>query len=708
VRWPSTRCGDVVANTAVTGRVVDSTGAPRPGLQVRAYENDVWPFRDFLGEATTGASGEFTVTYEAARYGPAEKLPDIVVEIRQGGAVIFATKETTDVTEDVLDLGELTLTGKNIGVQGRVVDEVGEPISGMVVIATDIDTVSKDDVLGRTVTAGDGTWSLTYPPSVYEEVLGDRPDIVVTVLDRVGIRQLAETAETPDVTSSVLVVDDIVVARAVADGWAATLGGETPSRLSTGNRFDVLVDNQSACREMINMIEAATIEVHIAQLWIDDDFIATYTDDGPVATNATRPEHRILDSLLEAGKRPGITVRLLLNENAVTPDTVDEVTDWFEKRQPHNVRVRAFPLTYETMHAKMLITDPSLPGAKVMIIGSPFEQGYWDTPGHLVIEPRRGSRALEGIGARPVHDVSIVITGPGTADVADTFAMLWNHRSDVAFNGADKLPDPGPRPAPAGGQSMQMVRTLPRKVLPGLPGGEVGVLEAYQRALGAAADVIYLENQYFSSAAIVRALRRAMADNEALQVVLLINEHPDIPTYRGWQNRRLLKEIGLPHPQLGVFTLWRTGVSAGQVSIQQAYVHAKVGIVDTRWATVGTANLDGISMEAAAELPFGSRRRSVEANSVLFDGIAGQPATGAVAQLRSALWSEHLGQLPSARPPGGWLSLWEQRAAANVASLNADPPSMSQGRILPYRQESSARSQLEALGINTDRLVILD
>jgi hypothetical protein len=113
-------------------------------------------------------------------------------------------------------------------------------------------------------------------------------------------------------------------------------------------------------------------------------------------------------------------------------------------------------------------------------------------------------------------------------------------------------------------------------------------------------------------------------------------------------------------------------------------------------------------MEAAAELPFGSRRRSVEANSVLFDGIAGQPATGAVAQLRSALWSEHLGQLPSARPPGGWLSLWEQRAAANVASLNADPPSMSQGRILPYRQESSARSQLEALGINTDRLVILD
>jgi phosphatidylserine/phosphatidylglycerophosphate/cardiolipin synthase-like enzyme len=695
-------------NTGVSGRVTDSTGAPRLGLTVMVYDNDVWPFRDFLGAGITGANGEFTVTYDASRYGPGEQLPDIVVEVRQGSSVVFATKESRDVSAPILELGDVVLSGKNIGVLGRVVDETGAPIAGLVVVATDIDTVTKDDVLGRAVTAGDGTWSLTYPPTVYEEVLGDRPDIVVTVFDRVGIRQLAETAEAPDVTASVLDVGDIAVPRALADGWAATLGGSVPSRLSTGNSVEVLVDNLRACREMIRMIEAATSEVHLAQLWIDDDFIATYTDDGAVATNATKPEHRILDSLLEAGRRPGVTVRVLLNENAITPDTVDEVTDWFAQRVPHNVTVRSFPLTYETMHAKMLVTDPGLPGARAMVIGSPFEQGYWDTPGHLVLEPRRGSIALEGIGARPVHDVSLRISGPGTADLADTFATLWNHRSNVAFGGADLLPDPGPRPASAGGQSMQLVRTLPRKVLPSLPGGEVGVLEAYQRAIGAATDVIYLENQYFSSAAIVRALRRAMADNPALQVILLINEHPDIPTYRGWQNRRLLREIGLPHPQLGAFTLWRTGRSAGSLSIQQAYVHAKVGIVDTRWATVGTANLDGISMEAAAELPFASRKRSVEVNGVLFDGIAGQPATGAVAQLRSALWSEHLGQVPGGRPTGGWLSLWQQCATANIASLNADPPSMSSGRILPYRQEPSARGQLAALGVDTSNLALLD
>jgi phosphatidylserine/phosphatidylglycerophosphate/cardiolipin synthase-like enzyme len=695
-------------NSSVVGRVLDSVGVARSGLIVRVYDNDVWPFRDYLGSATTDIAGEFTVTYDPSAYGPNERQPDIIVEVYQDSALLFRSREMRDVSADTLALGDLVLTGKNIGVMGRVIDEVGAPIAGLVVVATDIDDVTKDDVLGRAVTGADGRWLLAYPPSVYEEVLGDRPDIVVTVLDRVGIRELVTTGEAPDVTASVLDVGDITIARDLADGWLATVGGTTPSRLSASNNVEVLVDNLRACREMVRMIESATTEVHMSQLWIDTNFIATYTDDGPVATNATHPEYRILDTLLAASRRPGVTIRVLLNENAILPDTVDEVTKWFADRTPNNVTVRPFPLTYETLHGKMLVIDPGLPSAQAMIIGSPFQQGYWDTSGHLLIEPRRGSAPLEGIGARPVHDVSIRLSGPAVADLADTFATLWNHRSAVSFGGADMLPDPGPRASAAGPQSVQLVRTLPRQVLPSLPGGEVGVLEAYQRAIGAATDVIYLENQYFSSAGIVRALRRAIADKPELQVIVLINEHPDIPTYRLWQNVRLLVEIGLPDPQIGVFTLWQTGRAAGRTSIQQCYVHAKVGIVDTSWATVGTANLDGISMEAAAELPFGSRRRSVELNAVLADGIAGQAATGAVAQLRTTLWGEHLGTLSAGRPADGWLSLWQQRAAANVAALSTDPPALASGRVLPYRQESSAQGQLEALGIDPGRFTVLD
>ncbi|TDN91924.1 phospholipase D-like domain-containing protein [Microbacterium sp. BK668] len=694
-----------MVNTSVSGRVVDTTGAPQPGLNVRVYDDDGWPFRDFLQQGATDSVGAFSLTYPAEAYGLDERRPDVVVEIRStGGSLLFVTKKATDVAEEVLQLGDITLSGVNVGVQGRVLDVQGRPIAGLVIVATDLDLIGGDP-LGRTATDADGRWSLSYSPTVYNE-LSERPDIVVTVFDRVGIRQLAQTSEARNVAESVLVVKDIVVPRAAAEGWLVTLGRSNTPRLSSGNDVEVLVDNAIAARRLVELIDAATTEVHLAQLAIDTGFIATFTGQDPVPTNATHADSLVLDSLFKAGQRPGVTVRVLLNENAIVPDTIDEVRDWFAQRAPHTVSVRSFPLTFETMHAKILITDPGLPTARAMIIGSPFEQGYWDTPSHLLVDPRRGSHGASGIGLRPVHDVSISMTGPATADIARTFSLMWNHRSDVAFRGADKLPSIVQPPA-VGSQSVQIVRSIPQRAIPATAKGEAGVLEAYQRAIGAATDVIYLENQYFSSGEAVHALRRALAVNPSLQVILLINQSPDIPTYRRWQQWRMVGELGMPHPQIGAFTLWQIGPVAGKTGIQQVYVHSKVGIVDTSWATVGTANLDGISLEGARELYRGDKR-SVEVNAVLLDGVADQPATGAVGALRSRLWSEHLGPLPASRPPQGWLSLWQERAAANVASLSLNSPRMSRGRILPYRFETKDADQLAGLGIDTSRMVVLD
>jgi hypothetical protein len=130
--------------------------------------------------------------------------------------------------------------------------------------------------------------------------------------------------------------------------------------------------------------------------------------------------------------------------------------------------------------------------------------------------------------------------------------------------------------------------------------------------------------------------------------------------------------------------------------------------VDDKWATVGTANLDGISLEQALEFgPIGRNHRSVEINAVLLDGVAGQLATGNVLALRNALWAEHLGRdIPLAVPPGGWLTLWQSVANANVASLNANPPTLN-GHILPYSLAGSDESQLRSLGIDISRLRIL-
>ena len=88
--------------------------------------------------------------------------------------------------------------------------------------------------------------------------------------------------------------------------------------------------------------------------------------------------------------RRGVAVRILLNENAITLDTFDEIRNFFTNAGNNTVTVRRFPLTIQTMHAKTLTID----GKEAFIIGSPFEQGYWDTPDRASLRNRGGGLDL--------------------------------------------------------------------------------------------------------------------------------------------------------------------------------------------------------------------------------------------------------------------------------------------------------------------------
>ena len=175
-----------------------------------------------------------------------------------------------------------------------------------------------------------------------------------------------------------------------------------------------------------------------------------------------------------------------------------------------------------------------------------------------------------------------------------------------------------------------------------------------------------------------------------------------------------------------MFSLWSLGqenVFTGKTPIRRTYMEGKLAIVDDVWMTLGTAKVDGMSMAsfetsdnrspAAAFIPLQSlmeTKRSAELDGVLFDGIAGAPSTGVVAQTRCEAWREHLGTVgtntcTATMPNGGWLPIWNGIAQRNVQTLNQNPPIMS-GRILPWVPGGmvNATSQLNALGISLNRL----
>ncbi len=319
------------------------------------------------------------------------------------------------------------------------------------------------------------------------------------------------------------------------------------------------------------------------------------------------------------------------------------------------------------MHAKTLIVD----GYEAFVIGSPFIPDYWDTSLHLINDPRREPELV-----RPVHDISVKLKGGSVYYVEELFVEMWNYISSKDYNGKNKL-HISFHPIGSGEEHIQIARSITKDTL--TEKGELGIFEGYRKALAHASDFIYLENQYFTNNSILKALKNVIKVNDDLQVIFLINEDPELPGYKKWQNKAIKKlgiknaEDNLKHPQVGFFSLWSTGWGEKQYEIQPIYVHTKAAVVDDIWATVGTANLDGVSLTHVNELEgfFDSKfQRSMEINVMI---LGNNGSKNAIESFRNSLWKEHLGYGKTSlnQPINGWLELWQKTAEDNIRSFSA-------------------------------------
>lgn len=525
--------------------------------------------------------------------------------------------------------------------RGRVVDERGEGIARLHLSARYARPLLPDAHAGTATTGPDGAYAMT---------LGHRAfPVKLRVADPATIRTLLEDGpfDVGDQTKR-----DIILPRREAESWVPTLDDGQPAQVWADNDVSFALDGERVFLDVLGALRRARKTIHLAQLLFKPDFALAYHDDDP------EQPILLIDELGDAAMR-GVDVRVLLNENAIVPDDVNEIRRALAARTP-NARglasVRGFPLSPEVMHAKLLLVDDT----EAHVMGQPFEPRWWDSNRHHVSDPRRGR-------GQPMHDAGMTIRGPFVAEVAATFVSLWNALSDK-----DELSVPT-IPAPAGSTTLHSARTMPTGVL--TPGGETTIIQSYERALARAERFVFIETQYFTHERITRAIRLALDHSPKLQVVMVINDHMDIPLkhYDRLQVKRL-EELGWPdETRLGVYSLAATQQQAGRSPIaRNIYTHVKASVIDDKWATLGSANLDGYALDSATE--FGLEKvRSVEWNAVILDGIESAPRSGAAKALRIALWSEELGVEPAeilAEPAEGWLAFWKARASANLAALS--------------------------------------
>jgi phosphatidylserine/phosphatidylglycerophosphate/cardiolipin synthase-like enzyme len=176
---------------------------------------------------------------------------------------------------------------------------------------------------------------------------------------------------------------------------------------------------------------------------------------------------------------------------------------------------------------------------------------------------------------------------------------------------------------PASGEvELQVVRTVPERIYTSVPRGDFRVVESYLRALHAAEHLIYLESQFLWSPEIASVLadklRRPPSDRFRLIVLL-----PAKPNNGEEDTRGILAELIGADAGAGRFLACTLLARRGELA-DPVYVHAKIGIVDDNWLTLGSANLNEHSLFNDTEM-----------NVVTHD-------PGLARETRLRLWAEHL------------------------------------------------------------------
>jgi phosphatidylserine/phosphatidylglycerophosphate/cardiolipin synthase-like enzyme len=471
-----------------------------------------------------------------------------------------------------------------------------------------------------------------------DAVLGDGIELLVSAKHRRRLARLGSRALDP------------------GPGWWAD--GDPPPR--DGCRLEVLIDGAEAFAAVARAIEQARESVYITGWHIAPHFEVVRGESGfslgsLLAEVAQRADVRVL-------VWAGSPVPVFHPTRAEVRDAVTSLT--------RSTRIRCQPdpreHPFHCHHEKTIVVD-----GEVAFVGgidmTDFAGDRYDTSDH----PAR--RRLGW------HDVGTRLTGPAVRDVAAHFALRW-----LELTG-DELPL-RPAPAPAGNQTVQVVRTVAENMYDRLPHGDFRILESYVRAIRGAEHYVYLENQFLWAPEIVSPLADMLREppHDDFRVVIVLPSRANNGQDDTKGQLAVLESADDGRGRLCVATLR----SLSGHRDDRLYVHAKVGIVDDRWLTVGSANLNAHSLFNDTEL-----------NVVCDDRDLAR-------ETRLRLWSEHLEVDQSAiadEAPSQVIDrLWKPITAEQLERLRANEPPTHRLLALPGVSKRSSRLLGPLVGLVDD------
>lgn len=362
--------------------------------------------------------------------------------------------------------------------------------------------------------------------------------------------------------------------------------GDTCWRVERAGRLSVLMENQAYFDALSSALSKARRSVVVLGWQFDP---RTRLD----------PESRPGDRQAEIGHRlrmmvktrPDLDVRLLIWKSPLLIAASQgfyphRAQGWFRKRMVEFRLDTPGPIG-ACHHQKVVVIDDAV----AFCGGGDISVDRWDSEGHRDDDPRR--RQPSGVISPPRHETMCVMDGPAARALGDLarerwFKATWERTVPEAGEG-----DPWPdgleidfHDVPVG-----IARTEPSH------GGRHEVREnerLHVEAIRGARRLIYLENQYFTSPVIARALAERLGEPDGPDVVLVSTgrspswfDSMTMDTARAEVLFRL--EAADRYDR---FVAFSPNTRAGQRII----VHAKVTVVDDSLLRIGSTNLNNRSL----------------------------------------------------------------------------------------------------------------
>ncbi len=426
---------------------------------------------------------------------------------------------------------------------------------------------------------------------------------------------LAAAGRAPSHNAVELYTDGETHWEAVAEDLAAVEERVTWSTWWWESSFELLRDDDADVRAahtigaLFSALPQAERRVLINRFWDDNVDWNVYLNSDADLRAAAETAGDGFDVILQGNP----TAVPVYDEYSVTAAPFDAVARvranprYADRPLDSDAQRRAVDLTLEaaSWHQKAMVFD----GRVAWVTGMNTKQTDWDAAEHAVFDPRRMDPDAEDDTRAEVRDEALLpdneprkdygvrLEGPAARDVEDVLLERWDAaRADGAMY-ADRAAPFTLDDAPAavdGAPLVQVVATMPE------PWADQSIFETHAKAVRNAKEYIFIEDQYFRAPRLTEVLVQAMDADPDLVLIVVTQPVSDTDggakyTYLSdaifrarYPDRYQLLQLASAELTVEEGWVWDDAV----VEVAPIFVHSKLRIVDDRYLSVGSCNMN--------------------------------------------------------------------------------------------------------------------